>query len=64
MAIANNENAVIEGNATLSIKDAALIQLELTLICLDGDAHRLTGHSLRPWCVLEVSSSHLTSHLA
>lgn len=48
IAVANHQHAMIKSSATFRIKDAALVQLELALIRLDGHADWLVSYCLRP----------------
>ena len=37
---------MVQSGATFTIKDAPIVQLELTLVCLNGHRHWLMGHRL------------------
>ena len=45
-AIAHNQDTMIQGSSTGSLKDTSSIQLELALVSLNGYRHWLVGHCL------------------
>lgn len=45
-AVPHHQDAVVQSGAALAIKDAALVQLELALVSLNGHADGLACHRL------------------
>ena len=46
-AVANYQHAVVQSGAALAIEDAAVVQLELPLVCLNGHRDWLVRHCLQ-----------------